>query len=284
MDRSSIINALNSLGEPKNNRKWRDYSLAGFTPADAPRLVELVQDDHFLDSEGDDYWVPLHAWRALRHLMPAGVEALIGTFNAVVEDDWALDELPEVVSAAKAEAIEPLLRFIRDADNDETARMLAIESLGKIGEKYPSLLAKVTDKLEACLRSLPRTEGVLNGALIAQLIDLKATRTIETIRAAFADERVDHSISGDLEDVEIALGLRTERVTPRPNYQQGHQQSLLRNQDPDDAEDEEEGDTENADNADFLRIEQVIRTTPKVGRNDPCPCGSGKKYKKCCGA
>ncbi|WP_207456235.1 YchJ family protein [Azospirillum sp. SYSU D00513] len=26
------------------------------------------------------------------------------------------------------------------------------------------------------------------------------------------------------------------------------------------------------------------RSTPKVGRNDPCPCGSGKKYKKCCGA
>ncbi|MBN2626974.1 MAG: preprotein translocase subunit SecA [Spirochaetales bacterium] len=29
---------------------------------------------------------------------------------------------------------------------------------------------------------------------------------------------------------------------------------------------------------------QVKRTDPKVGRNDPCPCGSGKKYKKCCGA
>ena len=29
---------------------------------------------------------------------------------------------------------------------------------------------------------------------------------------------------------------------------------------------------------------QVKRTTPKVGRNDPCPCGSGKKYKHCCGA
>ncbi|MGA2646654.1 MAG: SEC-C metal-binding domain-containing protein [Candidatus Sulfotelmatobacter sp.] len=24
------------------------------------------------------------------------------------------------------------------------------------------------------------------------------------------------------------------------------------------------------------------RTAPKFGRNDPCPCGSGKKYKKCC--
>jgi len=28
----------------------------------------------------------------------------------------------------------------------------------------------------------------------------------------------------------------------------------------------------------------VIRDAPKVGRNDPCPCGSGMKYKKCCGA
>jgi preprotein translocase subunit SecA len=27
----------------------------------------------------------------------------------------------------------------------------------------------------------------------------------------------------------------------------------------------------------------IVREAPKVGRNDPCPCGSGKKYKKCCG-
>ncbi len=29
--------------------------------------------------------------------------------------------------------------------------------------------------------------------------------------------------------------------------------------------------------------EPVRRATPKIGRNEPCPCGSGKKYKKCCG-
>ena len=28
----------------------------------------------------------------------------------------------------------------------------------------------------------------------------------------------------------------------------------------------------------------IRRDVPKVGRNDPCPCGSGKKYKKCCGS
>jgi SEC-C motif-containing protein len=31
-----------------------------------------------------------------------------------------------------------------------------------------------------------------------------------------------------------------------------------------------------------LPPKQVVRETPKVGRNEPCPCGSGKKYKKCC--
>ena len=28
---------------------------------------------------------------------------------------------------------------------------------------------------------------------------------------------------------------------------------------------------------------EPIHTEKAVGRNDPCPCGSGKKYKKCCG-
>ncbi|MBN1519487.1 MAG: YchJ family protein [Spirochaetales bacterium] len=32
-----------------------------------------------------------------------------------------------------------------------------------------------------------------------------------------------------------------------------------------------------------VKTATVTRTAPKVGRNDPCPCGSGKKYKQCCG-
>lgn len=32
------------------------------------------------------------------------------------------------------------------------------------------------------------------------------------------------------------------------------------------------------------KVETYRREKPKVGRNEPCPCGSGKKYKKCCGA
>ena len=43
-----------------------------------------------------------------------------------------------------------------------------------------------------------------------------------------------------------------------------------------------------AETINFVKQKKSIPTpaqpTPKVGRNHPCPCGSGKKYKKCCGA
>jgi preprotein translocase subunit SecA len=44
----------------------------------------------------------------------------------------------------------------------------------------------------------------------------------------------------------------------------------------------EEYETGVLDEARSIKVEPV-RTTPKVGRNDPCPCGSGKKYKNCHG-
>lgn len=38
------------------------------------------------------------------------------------------------------------------------------------------------------------------------------------------------------------------------------------------------------ESTDYYNLDyQQPRTTIKIGRNDPCPCGSGKKYKKCCG-
>ena len=37
------------------------------------------------------------------------------------------------------------------------------------------------------------------------------------------------------------------------------------------------------ENQEEPKVETIIRSDSKVGRNDLCPCGSGKKYKKCCG-
>ena len=38
-----------------------------------------------------------------------------------------------------------------------------------------------------------------------------------------------------------------------------------------------------ATSGDGTDTKQPVRKGKKIGRNDPCPCGSGKKYKHCCG-
>jgi hypothetical protein len=97
------------------------------------------------------------------------------------------------------------------------------------------------------------------------LLDLSAVESIDTICAAFTGNRVDLSLQGDIEDVEIELGLRTRRATqrkPDPTIE-GLRSAMF------DA---------------MRRADLPVQARPKTGRNDPCPCGSSssKKYKKCC--
>ncbi|MDR0668827.1 MAG: DnaJ domain-containing protein [Treponema sp.] len=67
-------------------------------------------------------------------------------------------------------------------------------------------------------------------------------------------------------------------------YQLSKKIKKLKNQlDIDEDEDEDEDEDQDEDQ-DYGPPKTVHRAQPKVGRNDPCPCGSGKKYKHCCGA
>jgi uncharacterized protein len=43
-----------------------------------------------------------------------------------------------------------------------------------------------------------------------------------------------------------------------------------------------DNDLDDGDFGEQHHLDPTIRNAPKIGRNDPCPCGSGKKYKKCC--
>jgi hypothetical protein len=121
-----------------------------------------------------------------------------------------------------------------------------IAEIGHAAEIREQCVAIIT----AQLQKYGQNGAELNGLLICDLIETRATESIETIREAFRLKCVEIRIPGDLEEVEITLGLRTKRDTPPPNYISLGQQAG----------------------------EKQVR----IGRNDPCPCGSGKKYKKCC--
>ena len=44
-----------------------------------------------------------------------------------------------------------------------------------------------------------------------------------------------------------------------------------------------EGESVPSQSSSTEKRQPIVNNGPKVGRNDPCPCGSGKKYKQCCG-
>lgn len=221
MDRQAIIEILRPLGEqPRTLDNWLDYSVYGFSAEDAPVLVDLAVDKagEFQGEENEDSWIPLHAWRALKHLMPAGLDELIAEFDVFLDDMWADNEIPHVVAEAGAVAVEPLFAIAQDDGRDLGARSLALTALQRTAIRFPELRAQVVDGMVAMLDEYDAKDTWLGGIIVSELVDLEAVEAIDAIRAAFAKERVDLSITGDLEDVEMELGLRDERTTPRPRY------------------------------------------------------------------
>ncbi len=260
------INSLSEFGDPRTIEKsgqWPDYLQYGFTGEDIPALIELVTDPAFNDkSSGDNaIWVPLHVWRILGQLKSTeAIQPLIEMFDSWEDDDWAITELPKVFSMIGSPAIVPLTAYSKEKNHPEFALVIAFEALKEIAIAQPNLRIEVLEIYRQYMQQPDVKMYVLNGLIMSFLLHLNATELIDEIRTMFNQDYVDISVVGDLEDVEIELGFRTKRATPRPNY--GLFPGLFN----------EMGNSQ----------ETFVREKTKVGRNDPCPCGSGKKYKKCC--
>jgi hypothetical protein len=147
--------------------------------------------------------------------------------------------------------------------------MTAIKCLEEIAKRHPSSRDECVGILAHRLDGGADNDPTVNGFLISALIDLGAVETMDIIRHAFDKQVVDLSVAGDVEDVELELGVRTRRSTPRPVYHPFFGQPLS-------------GLMGGGSDATASTNIEASAGPRKVGRNDPCPCGSGKKYKKCC--
>ena len=92
-------------------------------------------------------------------------------------------------------------------------------------------------------------------------------------------EGVDNNIEEMTEDSQVSLGFDTEKLYK--NMVAAQADWLYNLPEWEDIYDE---DTRKRLYKEQKRSTAFVREEKKVGRNDPCPCGSGKKYKKCCGA
>ena len=201
----------------------------------------------------------------------------------------------------------PLLRLIHDESVNEFVRAQAIEALtvqSLWGERPRE--AVVAD-LRRLFQSLPKPgDGYVWASLVCTICDFQAPELLPEARQAFAAQVVDESIidlrSLETEFSEINRPFSEDYLQRRAPVDAVYECSAwLCFRGPDDPASppwddaiEEAGGARpwagpyNAFDSPVVELDDAPAPTPyvappKVGRNEPCPCGSGKKYKKCCG-
>jgi hypothetical protein len=237
-------------------QKWPNYLDLGFTTAHVTELIQMATDKELFGGDSKDnpmIWAPIHAWRTLAQLQAkAAITPLMSLFTE--DDDWITEELPVVYGLIGIKAIPTLAEYLGNQSHGVYPRVSAVYSLERIGNTYPEARIACVLALTRQLEKFVHNDPELNGFLISYLVDLKAIESLPIIKQAYNEDCVDCTIMGDLENVEIKLGLREYRSKPPSHLSLAEKYGLTPAQ----------------------------QTPLKIGRNEPCPCGSGKKYKKCC--
>lgn len=230
---SEPVARLLQLGRPEE--PWLDYLVLGITPGDLPELLRLVQDNELRYLEPPDnlpeetelleWYGQIHAWRALAQLKAEeAIQALLGILVQIDydEDDWLSSDIDRVFGMIGPAAIEPLANYLADETNPLYARSTAGSSLAEIGRTHPEWRERCIRAIAAVLENYESNDESLNGFLIGDLINLQAVEQIDLIKRAFAAGAVDEFISGDVEDVQVEMGLLEKRITPERPWRIGN--------------------------------------------------------------
>ena len=265
------VQRLLSIGEARgyNPSDWPDYRARfGLEREHIGDLIRMACDAGLnqAESTSSEVWAPMHAWRALGQMRAEeAVVPLLAFLRTAEDDEAAAEELPAVFGMIGQAAIPPISEFLSDRSNPELAVSTALFGIKEIAARHPECRTECVGILVRMLESQAEMDPSIGGFVVSALIDLRAVEAIDVIRDAFRRNAVDISMAGDVEDVEVALGLRARRAMPAPRYMVLPAGSIPWQ--------------------DVDSVQQQTRASPryeKVRRNDPCPCGSGKKHKKCC--
>lgn len=270
-----------------------------------PPLLEMLATDPYdaydlpLDSEDPRTVADLHAG----HLLLAFQEpAALPIFAAIYRNEarenlieWFNPWLHEFGAAAVA----PFLEVMADEDVSWFGRAAATELLSAIGQRFPGTRPTIVSALREILpdlaegRTLPEDgePDEIWSWIAVTLSELDAQEALPQVKALFHAGLLDPDLTGDLEEYLERFGGAGEE--PRPfnlldTYRYLHHRVKQQEarQRAERAAARKRGTVEAAPSSEHERSapgEPSVRSVPKVGRNDPCPCGSGRKYKHCHG-
>ncbi len=241
-----------------------DYSQFKFQQEDIEELIALATDTN---SEDLDY-APFHAMHALSQMQAVeSIEPILQrVFMQGSEHYFLNDTMPSFLSNMRDGAIDTIERHLYVKHEN---KLFLFDCITEIVKKHPDAKDEFANILIEYINSTDDDETHI-GFAISAMTKCDGDKHIDFIREVFKTKKVDVGVVGDTEDVEIILGFRERRATNRKKSELQKKLGKL---------------LESPENFDRLfgsasNTLQYIK--PNIKRNDPCPCGSGKKYKKCC--
>lgn len=266
--------------------------------------------EYFLDkSKQDDRWdeskytFPEHALFLLAELKAE--EALPAVLDLLRQgeellDFWFSDFITvvfwEIIYRLGKNNLSALSDFIKEPDNYTYARSAVASSVEQMALQHPERKEEAAEWYGELFEFfIYNKEDVriidtdLIGLMVADCIELRAATLTETIEEMYENALVGIGITGTLEEVKKDIDKPKKNIFKRElfdiysrydhilNTWYYYRDELDLHPEKERHEDFHWNHSNNQNNS-----QTVARDGPKVGRNDPCPCGSGRKYKKCC--
>lgn len=218
--------------------------------------------------------------------------------------DSVTDVLPKMLAAVWDGDSEPLLDLIGDPMTNEFARSAGLSAIGILFQSGRLDRTQLRDLLgEIYEFRLEREPVFVWDAWVAVVADFGIEEELKRVRTLYAEGLADPGMD-TLASVEKRVLKAADCESPLDNYEpyttvseemgwwycfsnqaardeikQAARQKKAEEVDPDPDPDRPIPAYKESK---YYAPEPHVRDSPKVGRNDPCPCGSGKKYKKCC--
>jgi len=274
---------------------WIDAA-AAHGDAMVAALQDVVDGELSWDSDSrGEWWLLLHAAYILGRIpTEAAGRLLVRLMRAMDEhddvdlQDWLAGDWPALFANKPRAAIDAACGLTDERNCDWYIRCQALEVMLDAGRRESADALEAALDRAADMAADAGDDWTFRSMAAVALLDFPRQRhrtlleSLANDEALHSEERGDGISAFSAEDVEDSFDANRDapgwlrRDEPwrfyAPEAIAARQQRW-----------QEEGrDTGGDFDGDGFLADTYVRATPKLGRNDPCPCGSGKKYKRCC--
>jgi len=268
-----------------------------------PELLRILEDTveraAQLDAEGD-YMAHLYAMFLLAQFRETRAYPLVVRFASLPGDlldslcgDFITEDLGQVLASVCGGELAGIQSLIENEAADQWVRGASLGSLVTLVAAGQKSRDEIVSYFAGLFRGkLVRRWSHVWDTLVSYSSDLYPAELLDDIERAYEEGLVDPGYTS-FDEVKRDLAVGKDRILAR--LRENPHRRLVEDtvaemgwwacfrEDRQNRVNSTDGASEKSRLNQAATLSQIKRATPKTGRNERCPCGSGKKYKKCCG-